>query len=150
MWQHDPARYQNSHQKLSVEVVKRWTSLLSSEGADRTILQMIDQRVCERQEACSGYDVTYHMRMCFIIICSSPPQIPSLCPGRSREEPPDALLLRSGDAMVLGGSARCCYHGVPRILEDSMPDWLGRVSPYFLGGLMFSQYLLYSHCHRTS
>lgn len=39
--------------------------------------------------------------------------------GETREEEPTALLVRSGDALILGGPARRCYHGVPRILENS-------------------------------
>lgn len=31
---------------------------------------------------------------------------------------PTALLLRSGDAVVMAGEARRCYHGVPRIFTD--------------------------------
>lgn len=36
--------------------------------------------------------------------------------GHSREDSPTALLVHSGDALVLSGDARQCYHGVPRIL----------------------------------
>uniref|UniRef100_A0A383WCP4 Fe2OG dioxygenase domain-containing protein n=1 Tax=Tetradesmus obliquus TaxID=3088 RepID=A0A383WCP4_TETOB len=36
--------------------------------------------------------------------------------GPSRQQQPTALLLRSGDVAVLGGPARACYHGVPRVL----------------------------------
>ena len=35
--------------------------------------------------------------------------------GSTREAPPTPLLLRSGDAVVLAGQARRCFHGVPRI-----------------------------------
>ena len=35
--------------------------------------------------------------------------------GTTRDIPPTALLLRSGDVVVLSGSSRRCYHGVPRI-----------------------------------
>jgi hypothetical protein len=38
--------------------------------------------------------------------------------GRSRQQQPIPLLLRSGDVVVLGGPARACYHGVPRVLDD--------------------------------
>lgn len=43
------------------------------------------------------------------------------CPGvfllgqRTRDGAPTALLMRSGDAMVLSGESRYCYHGVPRV-----------------------------------
>ncbi|GAB4816880.1 hypothetical protein N2152v2_003926 [Parachlorella kessleri] len=48
------------------------------------------------------------------------PQAPSpgLVSSVLRDVPPLALLLRSGDAVVLAGAARRCYHGVPRILTD--------------------------------
>jgi alkylated DNA repair protein alkB family protein 1 len=36
----------------------------------------------------------------------------------SKADPPTALLLRSGDALVLSGLARQCYHGLPRILTE--------------------------------
>jgi len=36
--------------------------------------------------------------------------------GGSKDVVPTAVLLRSGDAVVLGGHARRSYHGVPRIL----------------------------------
>ena len=38
--------------------------------------------------------------------------------GPRREDAPTALLLRSGDIVVLGGAARRCYHGVPRVLGE--------------------------------
>lgn len=35
-----------------------------------------------------------------------------------RDVEPTALLLRSGDVVVMGQQARACYHGVPRVLTD--------------------------------
>ena len=43
-----------------------------------------------------------------------PPSVSS----RLQDEPPLALLLRSGDAVVMSGESRRCYHGVPRVLTD--------------------------------
>ena len=37
--------------------------------------------------------------------------------GRTREAEPTAMLLRSGDALIMSGEARRCYHGVPRIVR---------------------------------
>ncbi|KXZ45868.1 hypothetical protein GPECTOR_50g662 [Gonium pectorale] len=37
--------------------------------------------------------------------------------GPTKAVAPTPLLLRGGDALVLAGQARSCYHGVPRILE---------------------------------
>uniref|UniRef100_A0A182KB03 Fe2OG dioxygenase domain-containing protein n=1 Tax=Anopheles christyi TaxID=43041 RepID=A0A182KB03_9DIPT len=39
--------------------------------------------------------------------------------GTSREEQPDAILLRSGDIVVMTGASRLCYHAVPRICTDA-------------------------------
>eukprot|EP01043_Picozoa_sp_COSAG02_P030050 COSAG02_NODE_1900_length_10458_cov_4.285838_6_plen_208_part_00 len=44
--------------------------------------------------------------------------------GPTRDDAPTALWLRSGDAVIVTGEARLCYHGVPRILEGSCPDFL--------------------------
>jgi alkylated DNA repair protein alkB family protein 1 len=42
--------------------------------------------------------------------------------GESRDVDPTPLLLRSGDVLVLGGPARRCFHGVPRVLpEQGLP-----------------------------
>lgn len=41
--------------------------------------------------------------------------------GPTKGTPPSALLLRSGDAVVLSGPARLCYHGLPRVLTDQPP-----------------------------
>ena len=42
--------------------------------------------------------------------------------GRTRETEPTAMLLRSGDVVVMSGEARRCYHGVPRIVRVSHPN----------------------------
>lgn len=38
--------------------------------------------------------------------------------GKSREDPPLAMFLRSGDIVLMAGDARECFHGVPRIFTD--------------------------------
>ncbi|EOA38150.1 hypothetical protein CARUB_v10009622mg [Capsella rubella] len=38
--------------------------------------------------------------------------------GKSKEDPPHAMYLRSGDVVLMAGDARECYHGVPRIFTD--------------------------------
>ncbi|KAJ0038243.1 hypothetical protein Pint_23730 [Pistacia integerrima] len=38
--------------------------------------------------------------------------------GKSKEDPPSAMFLRSGDAVLMAGEARECFHGVPRIFTD--------------------------------
>lgn len=75
--------------------------------------------------------------------------------GRSRDVAPTAVLMRSGDAVVLTGPSRRCYHGVPRIFVSGegcvdgdgvrlgCPEWLGNpdawpeepdVARYIAGG----------------
>ena len=44
--------------------------------------------------------------------------------GLSRDEEPLPLFLRSGDVLLMGGQSRLCYHGVPRILDNSCPPEL--------------------------
>ncbi|CAA6667880.1 unnamed protein product [Spirodela intermedia] len=39
--------------------------------------------------------------------------------GKSREDPPLAMFLRSGDVVLMAGEARECFHGVPRIFTDA-------------------------------
>eukprot|EP00887_Chlorella_sp_A99_P000830 scaffold5.g830.t1 len=49
------------------------------------------------------------------------------CPGvfligsDTRDTPPTALFLRSGDVVVLAGASRACLHGVPRIFTGGAP-----------------------------
>lgn len=38
--------------------------------------------------------------------------------GKSREDMPIAMFLRSGDIVLMAGEARECFHGVPRIFTD--------------------------------
>jgi len=40
--------------------------------------------------------------------------------GRTKDTDPLAIRLDSGDVMIMSGESRRCYHGVPRILEDSV------------------------------
>ncbi|GAA5892796.1 hypothetical protein JCM8208_004091 [Rhodotorula glutinis] len=44
--------------------------------------------------------------------------------GASRDVPPLAILLRSGDGLCMAGEGRRVYHGLPRVLENSLPDHL--------------------------
>ncbi|KAK6139137.1 hypothetical protein DH2020_027120 [Rehmannia glutinosa] len=39
--------------------------------------------------------------------------------GKSREDTPIAMFLRSGDLILMAGEARECFHGVPRIFTDA-------------------------------
>ncbi|KAI0328128.1 hypothetical protein GY45DRAFT_1255714 [Cubamyces sp. BRFM 1775] len=50
--------------------------------------------------------------------------------GLTRDDPPTPILLRSGDVVVMSGPAcRRAYHGVPRILEGTLPPHLESVDP---------------------
>lgn len=45
--------------------------------------------------------------------------------GLRRRDPVETMLLRSGDAFVMGGPARLRYHGVTRLLPGTAPAGLG-------------------------
>ena len=42
----------------------------------------------------------------------------------SRDDRPVPILLRSGDCLIMSGPCRRAFHGVPRIVEGSCPDFL--------------------------
>ncbi|KAF8985430.1 hypothetical protein BGZ46_004288 [Entomortierella lignicola] len=44
--------------------------------------------------------------------------------GPTREQEPTPILLQSGDILVMTGPCRSAFHGVPRIIEDSLPTYL--------------------------
>ncbi|KAI1315981.1 hypothetical protein EDD11_010563 [Mortierella claussenii] len=46
--------------------------------------------------------------------------------GSTREQVPTPILLQSGDILVMTGPCRSAFHGVPRIIEDTLPSYLGR------------------------
>lgn len=50
--------------------------------------------------------------------------------GVTRDEKPTAIYLRSGDALIMSGACRRVYHGVPRIIEGSLPEYLDRVEKW--------------------
>ncbi|MEW2318068.1 alpha-ketoglutarate-dependent dioxygenase AlkB family protein [Streptomyces bauhiniae] len=43
----------------------------------------------------------------------------------TRTRPYTDVELRSGDLFVFGGPSRLAFHGVPRVLPGTAPDWLG-------------------------
>ncbi|WWC86377.1 alkylated DNA repair protein AlkB [Kwoniella dendrophila CBS 6074] len=43
----------------------------------------------------------------------------------SRQDPPRPIVLRSGDCLIMSGNGRQAYHGVPRILEGTLPSHFG-------------------------
>lgn len=44
--------------------------------------------------------------------------------GEDKEAPPLALRLCSGDVLIMLGPSRGAYHGVPRIIEGTLPEHL--------------------------
>ncbi|WRT64267.1 alkylated DNA repair protein AlkB [Kwoniella shivajii] len=40
----------------------------------------------------------------------------------SRHDPPRPIILRSGDCLVMSGEGRQAYHGVPRIMDGTLPS----------------------------
>ncbi|WVQ77070.1 alkylated DNA repair protein AlkB [Cryptococcus sp. DSM 104548] len=42
--------------------------------------------------------------------------------SNSRDDTPRPIILRSGDMLIMSGRGRQAYHGVPRILEGSLPS----------------------------
>jgi alkylated DNA repair protein (DNA oxidative demethylase) len=57
--------------------------------------------------------------------------------GTRRRDPVQALRLDSGDGFVFGGAGRLRYHGVARILPDTVPPGLGMAGRF---NLTFRQY----------
>lgn len=43
--------------------------------------------------------------------------------GHSLNEKPIAILLRSGDTIIMSGESRLCYHGVPKIFSGNDQDF---------------------------
>lgn len=46
----------------------------------------------------------------------------------SRERTPLAVLLRSGDVVIMGGQSRYAFHGVGRVWGDTCPDYLTTIT----------------------
>lgn len=44
--------------------------------------------------------------------------------GRTKETPPTALFVRSGDVVIMSGESRYCFHGIPRMIGDTVPPFL--------------------------
>jgi alkylated DNA repair protein alkB family protein 1 len=43
--------------------------------------------------------------------------------GLSVDEKPIAMLIHSGDIVIMSGVSRLCYHGIPRILSTDKTPW---------------------------
>ncbi|KAI7862117.1 hypothetical protein BDF14DRAFT_1886435 [Spinellus fusiger] len=46
----------------------------------------------------------------------------------TKDTPPIPIYLKSGDVLVMTGECRRAYHGVPRILKNTLPDYLSEQS----------------------
>ena len=70
-----------------------------------------------------------YMFYCFFIINVRPISLGNaavfLIGGLTRDVVPIPILLRSGDIIIMSGPVcRRAYHGVPRILEETLPEYL--------------------------
>jgi alkylated DNA repair protein alkB family protein 1 len=50
--------------------------------------------------------------------------------GETRDIAPTALYLHSGDVLIMSGQSRKAFHGIPRILEKTLPDHFQGFGPY--------------------
>lgn len=67
-----------------------------------------------------------------IVSCSFGNTVIFLIGGRTRDVAPTALFIRSGDIVLMSGHSRYCYHGVPRMLPNTSPDYLTTFDPLTL------------------
>eukprot|EP01095_Lingulamoeba_sp_RSL-Kostka_P012528 TRINITY_DN4986_c0_g1_i1.p1 TRINITY_DN4986_c0_g1~~TRINITY_DN4986_c0_g1_i1.p1 ORF type:complete len:376 (+),score=122.44 TRINITY_DN4986_c0_g1_i1:55-1182(+) len=44
--------------------------------------------------------------------------------GETKETIPTALFISSGDILIMSGKSRYCYHGVPRMIPNTCPEYL--------------------------
>jgi len=70
-----------------------------------------------------------------VVSISIGPSCVFLIGGHDRDDASTALLLRSGDVVVIGGESRLCYHGVPRVFTDEKVDGDVMTSPVVLDGV---------------
>jgi alkylated DNA repair protein alkB family protein 1 len=69
--------------------------------------------------------------------------------GLTRDVVPIPILLRSGDIVVMSGPAcRRAYHGVPRLLEGTMPTYLEEGA--IVAGDTWAPYARYMHTARIN
>lgn len=64
-----------------------------------------------------------------IVSCSFGNTVIFLIGGRTRDVEPAALYIRSGDIVLMAGNARYCYHGVPKMICGTSPDFLTTYDP---------------------
>ncbi|KAJ8759090.1 hypothetical protein K2173_003328 [Erythroxylum novogranatense] len=61
--------------------------------------------------------------------------------GKSREDEPFAMFLRSGDIVLMAGEARECFHGVPRIFTDKENAEIMPLEVHFSREIDFLEYI---------
>ncbi|CAE5957227.1 unnamed protein product [Arabidopsis arenosa] len=63
--------------------------------------------------------------------------------GKSKDDPPHAMYLRSGDVVLMAGEARECFHGVPRIFTDAENAEIGALESELshVSGNFFAEYI---------
>lgn len=63
--------------------------------------------------------------------------------GKTRQDEPLAMFLRSGDIVLMAGEARECFHGVPRIFTDKENAEISPLEEQFLHGddVCFLEYI---------
>lgn len=49
--------------------------------------------------------------------------------GQTKDVPPTPILVRSGDAIVMTGESRLCYHGIAAILTEEAEEYLTDQAP---------------------
>jgi alkylated DNA repair protein alkB family protein 1 len=59
-----------------------------------------------------------------IVSCSFGNSVIFLMGGKTRDVPPVALYIKSGDTMIMAGDARLSYHGVCRVMANTCPEYL--------------------------
>ncbi|GAB2220395.1 hypothetical protein Droror1_Dr00008044 [Drosera rotundifolia] len=70
--------------------------------------------------------------------------------GRSREDEPIAMFLRSGDIVLMAGEARECFHGVPRIFTDKLHSEIEPIEEHLLNDEEDSCFLEYIRTSRIN
>lgn len=53
--------------------------------------------------------------------------------GRSLNDKPVAILVRSGDTIIMSGESRLCYHGVPKVFSSENDLSIPKDSHYVWG-----------------
>lgn len=59
------------------------------------------------------------MPIFYIYFCSFGQTAIFLIGGRTLDEEPTAIFLRSGDVLMMSEHSRLCYHAVPRIIKET-------------------------------